>query len=42
MNSVRIEKNNDGSYSAYIYSHCVCTGTYSECETELSYHNEYV
>ena len=42
MKAVRIERNSDGTYSAYIYDHCVYTGTYGECVRELSYHNEYV
>ena len=42
MKSVRIEKNSDGSYSAYIFDHCVETGTYEKCVETLSYHNEYV
>ena len=42
MKSVRIEKNSDGSYSAYIFDHCVETGTYEKCAQTLSYHNEYV
>ena len=42
MKSVRIEKNRDGTYSAYIYDHCIFTGTYAECVRELSYHGESV
>ena len=42
MKSVRIEKNRNGTYSAYIFSHCIKTGTYEECVKELSYHNEYI
>lgn len=37
MEPVRIESNGDGTYSAYIYDDCVYTGTYSDCERELSY-----
>lgn len=40
MKAVRIERNPDGTYSAYIYSHCIHTGTYAECQRELSYHGE--
>ncbi len=40
MKSVRIEPNGDGTYSAYIYDHCIYTGTYAECEQELIYHGE--
>jgi hypothetical protein len=39
-NAVRIERNPDGSYSAYIYAECIYTGSYEECERELSFHNE--
>ena len=42
MEAVRIEKNNDGSYSAYIYSHCIYVGTYKDCVMMLSFHGEYV
>jgi len=42
MKAVRIIKNSDGSYSAYIFDHCIYTGTYEDCVRELSYHNEYV
>jgi len=42
VRAVRIIKNNDGTYSAYIFSHCVYTGTYENCVRELSYHNEYI
>lgn len=42
MKAVRIVKNNDETYSAYIFSHRIYTGTYEECVRELSYHNEYV
>lgn len=42
MEAVRIEKNNNGTYSAYIYSQCIYTGSYENCVRELSYHNEYV
>jgi len=42
MKAVRIIKNNDGTYSAYIFSHCIYTGTYEECVRELSYHGEYI
>jgi hypothetical protein len=37
-NSVRIEANSDGTYSAYIYGSCVFTGSYSECEACLDSH----
>ena len=40
--AVRITKNDDGTWSAYIFSQCIYTGTYDECVRELSYHNEYV
>ena len=42
MKAVRIERNSDGTYSAYIYDHCVHRGTYDECVRELSYHGEYI
>jgi len=42
MRAVRIIKNSNGSYSAYIYNHCIYTGTYQECVRQLSYHNEHV
>jgi hypothetical protein len=42
MKSVRIVKNNDGSYSAYIFDNLVETGTYEKCVQTLSYHGEYV
>jgi len=42
MKSVRIERNSDGTYSAYIFSQCIYTGTYNDCVKALSYHNEYV
>jgi len=42
MRAVRIIKNNDGTYSAYIFSRCIYTGTYENCVRELSYHNEYI
>lgn len=42
MKAVRITKNNNGTYSAWIFSHCICTGTYEDCIKALSYHNEYV
>ena len=42
MRAVRIIKNSDRTYSAYIFSHCIYTGTYENCVRELSYHNEYV
>lgn len=35
MKSVRIEPNGNGTYSAYIFSTCVCTGTKGECETAI-------
>lgn len=40
--SVRIERNSDGTYSAYIFSTCIYTGTYEECVQELSYRGEYI
>ena len=40
MKAVRIIENSDGTYSAYIFSQCICTGTYEECQQELSYHGE--
>lgn len=42
MKSVRIEKNNNGTYSAYIYSTCICTGTYDECVQALRWNGEYI
>jgi len=42
VRAVRIEKNKDGTYSAYIFSHCIYTGTYENCIRELSYHNEFI
>lgn len=42
MKAVRIVKNNDGTYSAYIYDHCIYTGTYEECVRELGYNGEYI
>ena len=42
MKAVRIIKNNDGTYSAYIFSNCIYTGTYENCVRELSYHNEFI
>ena len=42
MKAVRIEKNTDGTYSAYIFNNCIYTGTYEDCIKELSYHNEYI
>ena len=42
VKAVRILKNNDGTYSAYIFSNCVHTGTYEECRQHLSCHGEYV
>ena len=40
MEAVRIEKNKDGTFSAWIFSQCIYTGTYEDCIRELSYHNE--
>lgn len=43
MKAVRIEPNSDGTYSAYIYDHCICDHkSYDECVRELSYHGESV
>ena len=42
MKAVRIECNSDGSYSAYIFSHCIYTGSYDECVRQLAYNGEYV
>jgi len=42
LKAVRIESNGDGTYSAYIYDHCIYTGTYEQCQQELSYHGESV
>ncbi len=40
MKAVRIVKNSDGTYSAYIFDHCIYTGTYEECQRQLNYHGE--
>jgi hypothetical protein len=40
MDSVRIQRNADGTYSAYIYSNCVCIGTEEECRQTLETHGE--
>lgn len=37
MKALRIEKNDDGTYSAYIFDHCIYTGSYPECVEMLSY-----
>lgn len=42
MKAVRIIKNSDGTYSAYIFSNCIWTGTYEECVRELANNGEYV
>ncbi len=39
MESVWIKKNNEASYSIFVFGHIVCTGTYEECETELKNRN---
>lgn len=41
MKAVRIERNKDGTHSAYIYAQCVHTGTYAECVRELTRRGEY-
>lgn len=40
MNSIRIERNPDGTWSAYIYDHCIYTGSYENCQIELVNHGE--
>jgi hypothetical protein len=35
MKAVFIEENDDGSYSAYLYGRCICTGTLDECRRSL-------
>jgi len=40
--SVRIEINENGTWSAYIFDHCIFVGTYEDCRIELLYHGEYV
>ena len=37
-NSVRLEDNGDGTYSAYIYDSVVFTGSYYQCEESLRSH----
>jgi hypothetical protein len=39
---VRIEPNEDETWSAYIYDSCVCNGTYEECEQALRENGESV
>jgi hypothetical protein len=41
MKAVRIERNSDGTYSAYIYLTCYCTGTYEVCLQALKNQGEY-
>lgn len=38
--AVRIEKNPDGTYSAYIYDTCYHNGTYEECVQALRWQGE--
>lgn len=40
MKAVRIERNINRIYSAYIYSYCIYTGTYANCIKELNYRGE--
>jgi hypothetical protein len=40
MKPVRIEQNADGTYSAYIYSTCICRGAYDECVRAVEAHGE--
>lgn len=42
MKAVRITKNSDGTYSAWIFSTCIYTGSYEECIKQLAYNGEYV
>lgn len=42
MKAVRIIKNQNGTYSAYIFSTCIYIGSYEDCVKELSFNNEYV
>lgn len=42
MKAVRIEPNKDGTWSAYIFDSCVCTGTYQECVDVLRFNGEEV
>lgn len=42
MKAVRIIKNNNGTYNAYIYDECIYTGSYEDCVRELSYRGEYI
>jgi len=39
---VRIEKNSDGTYSAYIYACQICRGTYEKCVEYIRYSHEYI
>ena len=42
MKAIRITKNNNGTYSAYIYDEHIYTGNYEDCVRELSYRGEYI
>jgi len=42
MQPVRIEPNGNGTYSAYIFGSCVCTGTYEQCKSALIANGETV
>lgn len=42
MQAVRIERNLDGTYSAYIFGRCICTGTNDECISALRANGEIV
>ena len=42
MKAVKIIKNNNGTYTAYIYSEHIYTGNYEDGVRELSYRGEYI